>query len=804
MWNNYFKIAFRNLWRNKIFSLLNILGLSLGITSALLLYFFIHFELSMDNFHSKKDRIFRLTEEIEWQDNYLHFGMNSGLLAPQLKKDFPEVKAFTRLQFTGNELFHYKNKKLYIDNTVYVDSTFFDVFSFELKEGDKQTCITEPNSVILTEETAQKIFGTSEGVIGNTIKINNKFNVKVTAIAQNPPKNSSLEFNALFSMSTPLDGFIIDDWGSFGNLFSFVLLKEGQDARKLAAKATPHIKNILMKESWDTQRPEEVKYTLHLQAVTEMHLYSGDIMMGGGGDINQVYILIFITIFILVIASINYINLSTARAVHRAKEVGVRKVLGSHKKQLILQFMVESFIIVNFAFILSLAAAEMLNPLFEQLLNKTIGFSYFENPSFFLIIILTILSLTFLSGLYPAFVLSSFRPVQVLKGKFTHNIQATFLRKGLVIFQFAISMVFIISTWLFYTQLNFMKAKDLGLDKSKIVSISVGNPDFDNKKINEIKKALGKNANISLLSSASNNIGQYSVSQSTIRTNMNDEEVNLQIQHFAVDANFQKIFDIELKSGRFFSEKYATDSAKYVVINETLAKKIGGVDAAIGKKVEYHNREEPYEVVGVVKDFHLLSLKEPIKPLLMFLEKERMYQIYAKVNPKANPQEVMKELQKIYEKFDKTYPFTADFVEQNYLEHYVRQERQSKVFLIFTGLAIFIACLGLFGLASYTVQQKTKEIGIRKVLGASIQNILFIVSKDFMLLIGIASIIALPLAFYFMSNFLNDFAYKIGLLANWYIFLIAIFVALFIAGVTILTQALRATRVNPIEVLKDE
>lgn len=802
MLKNYLKIAFRNLWRQKTFSLLNLLGLCLGITAALVLFFYIQFELSYESFHEKKDRIFRVTEEFAWAGNYIHFPMNSGLLGPRLEKDLPPIEWATRIRHYSGQLVNQGNKKLYLEQSYFVDSSFLKVFTYPLKTGNPNNCLKNPNSAVLTIKTAEKIFGTTENIMGKTFKLENRYTMKVTGLMQEIPDNTELTADAFFSISSldPKEA-MLDSWGSFSNLSTFVLLEKNVDKDEFEKQAEAHMTAVLTKEDWDN--PEELTYGFHLQPITEMRLYSDHLTIGGEGmNIRQIYVLSFVALFILLIASINYINLTTARAVHRAKEVGVRKVLGSYKQQLMGQFLTESTLIVLSAFLISLALVEFLMPLFAQLLDEPIKVSYRENMTALGMMLLGVLVLSLLSGLYPAFILASFQPVKVLKGKFAHSKTAIWLRKGLVVFQFAISMIFIISTWLFYQQLNFMKDQDLGLDKTQIINLSISNEDIIPKS-NLIQDKLLENPKVVSVTSSNTQIGHRDLSQSTINFILNDEKQNIQVRTLAVDADYLEVMQLTLKEGHFFDKKFKSESEQSVVINETLAQKLGGVEKAIGVKLEANRDNNPYKVIGVVKDFHLQSLHDKIRPSVIFYDQDSLHQIYVRYQAE-NPDEMLTAVKSVYESFDQLYPVEVEFVDESYARRYRTDERQSQLFLIFTGLTILIACLGLFGLAAYTVQQKTKEIGIRKVLGASVSQILTFTSKDFMILIGISSVIAMPLAFAFMQNWLTDFAYQIELLANWHIFGLAVLVAFLVALLTILTQAFRATQVNPIEVLKDE
>lgn len=797
MLKNYFKTAFRNLVRNKTYSLINLLGLSIGITCAALLYLYVQDELNYDKHHSNADRIYRYTSEWRFKGNESRDANTSGKLASGLKQQFPEIEQALRVQKKGEQMLEYNKKYVSIRDLHYVDSTYFKLFDHKFIEGSPVVALYNPNQVVLTQSTAKKIFGTSKNAVGKTIKLNSRHEIIVSGVIEDITENTHLPANGFISIATlDKDEAILDKWNSYGNCTTYLLLSQGTAASQLEEKITKWYRKHIVLDLWKEPTMVDIAY---LQPLSDIHLKSQ--YMDGEkyrGDIKQVNAAILVALFVLLIAAINYINLATSRSMHRAKEVGIRKVMGSYRKQLIGQFLAESFLVVLMAIVFSLSLVEMLLPAFNKLAHKELFMSY-GSLGFWVLLGLLIVGMGLLSGFYPAFILSSFKPVQVLKGKMIRQKGSVRLRKSLVVFQFSISIVFIISTLVVYQQLSFMRNQNLGFTKERVIDFYL--PKSLRQKVPEIKQAFLRNANIPIATATSTAIGRNDNSTSTVGFNVNNGRKEIQTQWVSVDEDYLKTLQLKMKKGRWFSKKYKSDKKRYVVINETLAKRIGAKNV-LGLDAYWKENEKPYKVLGVVKDFHLRSLHVAVNPMIIFLQDQNDFRhLYLKVNGK-HLKSAMNFAKDVHEKYEKKHAFNASFLDQYFDQQYRRDERQGNIFMIFSGMAIFIACLGLLGLAAFTVQQRTKEMGIRKVLGASASNIIWLIAKNFLLLIGIASVFAFPVAYFTMKNWLQSFAYQTSI--HWSIFVVVSFAAVAIAMLTIGWQTFKATTVNPVKVLKDE
>lgn len=792
MLRNYFKTAFRNLKRNRVYSLINLLGLSVGITCALLLYLYIKDEMNYDQHHSQADRIYRYTTQWDFAGENSRESNSSGKLAAALKQQFPEIAHVLRVQVQGRQLVEHNQKFFNFYDFYYVDSTCFQFFDHQFIEGSMQRALTKPNQVVLTEAIAQKIFGKIRGIVGKTFLLNDRHTVTVTGVIKDAKKNMHLDVKAYVSITTlDKDEARLDAWNNYGNCTTYLMLKPHTSANSLAIKATRWYQKAVVQD-------EKVKTQAFLQPLKEIHLYSRHIEgEEHRGNIQQVYAIILIVVFVLLIAAINYINLSTSRSLHRAKEVGIRKVMGSYRFQLIGQFLSESFLMVLTALIVSLSLAELVLPAFNMLVNKELYIQY-QSTQFWLLLTGVIGLMGLLSGFYPAFVLSSFRPVQVLKGKMIRQPGSVRLRKTLVVFQFTISIVFIIGTLIVYQQLNFMRKQDLGFTKAQVIDFRL--PKSLAKKAPHLKQTLLQNTNITHVTATSTTLGRQDVVSTTFLFFNDKEEKEVQGQLISVDEDYHQTLQMKLIQGRWFSKKYKSDADEYVIINETMAKRIGGKNIR-GLKMKWRNREKSYKILGVINDFHQRSLHVSVNPMVLFLNQGEPQHFYIKA--KGNQlKSTMAYIKTLHEQYEKKRAFSALFLDQYFDRQYRKDARQGKIFLIFSGMAIFIACLGLLGLAAFMVQQRTKEMGIRKVLGASAANIIWLISRNFIMLIGLASLLAFPIAYYSMKSWLQSFAYQTSI--HWSVFVLVSVVAILIAMLTISWQALKAASVNPVKVLKDE
>lgn len=793
MFKNYLKIAFRNLAKTKGFSSINIMGLAVGMTACFLIFLYVQFELSYDSFHEKGDRIYRVVADIKTPTEVIVNSRPAWAVPQNMKSEFPEVDAAVRIA-QDRVLVRKGDIKINEENAAWVDSSFFRVFNFKLLKGDPTTALREQFTTVLSETASRKFFGNKDP-IGETLLISDDgFPTKVTGLMKDMPENAQFRADMLISMTTQTQNLArgVDSmWGGYWPL-AYVMLKPDADAKALEAK----LPAFLERRNGTEMKQSQMFPTLFLEPLKDVYLHStrdGE----KKGNIVNVYIFSVVAIFILLIACINFVNLTTARAAERAKEVGIRKVVGADKDQLTRQFVGESVIITLIAFLFSLLFSSLLLPFFNQLAGKTISTGIFDNISYVLILLLAAIGIGLLAGLYPALVLSSFKPVVVLKGKFSTGTRGIFLRKALVVSQFTVSIGLIIATIIVYDQMVFMRNQELGFNKDQVMVVDT----YRDKGKDAFKQALKEIPAVKSVSLASSVPGGgNSIAYSQIRNVKGDMQVaNLDV--YFVDFDYIDQYKIKTVAGRTFSKEYGTDTSKAMVLNEAAVKMFGysSPEQAIGKTFKQWGREG--EIIGVVKDFHFQSLQQPIKPLSMRIEPGNTDLVSINVAA-ANLPATIAAVEKRWKEVVPTRPFSYFFMDEFFDRQYRADERFGKLFLNFAILAIFISCLGLLGLASYSTLQRTKEIGIRKVLGASTSNIVNLLSRDFLKLIALSAFIAFPIAWFMMSRWLQDFAYRIGL--SWSTFLLAGALATFIALLTISFQAMRAALSNPVKTLRTE
>ncbi len=793
MLKNYFKIAFRNLWRHRVFSLINILGLTVGMTACFLIFLYVRFELSYDKFHSKGDRIYRIVCDIKTPTEIMHPGGPSWAVGPHLVGGFPQVEAAVRT--TDDELLVRKgNVKFQEKNSLWADSSFFKVFDFKLIKGNPKTALNEPLSIVFSESAVKKYFGDKDPIGQTVLLTGDGFTAKITGVMKDIPENSMIKADMIVSMNTltrKLNPGLDDQWGNYGNR-TYVLLRPGANA----AAFEKQIPAFLEKMNGTEMKQLNMYPTLILEKFRDAYLRS-DRNDSNSGSIKNVYIFSIIAVFILLIACFNFINLTTARSAERAKEVGIRKVVGAGRQQLTRQFIGESVLICMIAFILTIAVAASLLPSFNQLAGKTLSRGVFDNMSFIGILFLASIGIGVLAGIYPALVLSSFKPVTVLKGRFTTGTKGILLRKGLVISQFTISIALIIATIIVYLQMSFMRNQDLGFNKDQMMVInSNGDPARD-----AFMHAVSSLPNVKSVSMSSSvpgggNMGAYS----KIQNAKGDMQIaNLDL--YFVDFDYLKQFDIKMVAGRSFSRDFMTDTTHAMILNEAAVKMFSyrSPQDAVGRDFNQWGREG--KIIGVMKDFHFKSLQEVIKPLSMRIEPNGCSLISIKVSGNNLPGTISS-IENKWNSLIPARPFSYFFLDEYFDKQYRSEQRFGKLFLNFAILAIIISCLGLLGLASYSTMQRTREIGIRKVLGASVGNIVNLLSKDFLRLVGIAVIIASPIAYFSMHKWLLDFAYRIPI--SWWIFVIAAVTATLIAIITVSFQAIKAAVSNPVKSLRSE
>ncbi len=793
MLKNYFKIAFRNLWRHRVFSFINIMGLTVGMTACFLIFLYVRFELSYDSFHSKADRIYRVVSDIKTPTEVIKAGGPAWAVGAHISQDFPQIEAAVRI--TGDELLIRKgNIKFQETNSLYADSAFFRMFDFKLLKGNPKTALNEPLSIVFSEAAAKKYFGNADPIGQTVLLTGDGLTAKVTGVMKDIPENSQIKADMLVSMSTLTRKFnpgLDDQWGNYGNA-TYILVKPGTHVASLQAQFPA----FLERRNGTEMKKLNMYPSLILEPLKDVYLRS---TRDGSkiGNINNVYIFSLVAAFILLIACFNFINLTTARSAERAREVGIRKVVGAAKGQLISQFIGESVLLCVIAFMLTLGAAALLLPGFNYLAGKTISTSIFENMHFILILFLASIGIGLLAGVYPALVLSSFKPVTVLKGRFATGTKGILLRKGLVVAQFTISIALIIATIIVYNQMNYMRRQDLGFKKDQMMVI---NTNFDPAK-ETFRNAVASLPNVKSVAMSSSvpgsgNPGAYS----EIENKKGDLQIaNLDL--YFVDFDYIPQYKIKMVAGRAFSRDFQTDTTQSMILNEAAVKMFGysSPQQAVGRRFKQWGREG--KIIGVMKDFHFRSLQEAIKPLSMRIEPRGCNLVSINVSTQNLPKTIAA-IENKWNSLIPARPFSYFFLDEFFDKQYRTEERFGKLFLNFAILAIIISCLGLLGLASYSTMQRTREIGIRKVLGATVPNIVNLLSKDFLKLVAIAIIIASPIAWFAMHSWLQDFAYRIQI--GWWIFLIAAVVAALIALITVSFQAIKAAIANPVKSLRVE
>jgi putative ABC transport system permease protein len=791
MLKNYFKIAFRNLWRHRTFSFINIMGLTVGLTAFFLIFLYVKFEVSYDSFNSKADRIYRVVADLKTPSEIMHTSGPAWAVAPNVKGEFAEVEDFVRV--TGANLLVRKGDiKFQEENGVFADSAFFKIFDYKLLKGDKRTALTEPFSIVFTETAAKKYFGNTNPV-GQSLLLTGDANpAKVTGIIEDMPENSQIKADMIVSMSTRSQKSNLDSqWGSYGNR-TYLLLKPQTNALALQAKFPA----FLEKRNGSEMKRMQMFPTLLLMKLRDVYLHS---TRDGSktGNSNNVYIFSIIAIFILVIACINFVNLTTARSAERAKEVGIRKVVGAGRTQLARQFVGESVLICIIAFAVAVLSSFLLLPLFSQLSGKVISTGIFEHPLYLATLFLIAVCIGILAGIYPALVLSSFQPVKVLKGRFATGTKGTLLRKGLVVAQFTISIALIIGTIVVYSQMKYMRKQDLGFNKDQKLIIDT-HGDSGKETLKQAISNLPDVVSTSLAGSVpgGGNPGAYS----QIENKKGDMQIaNLDL--YFSDFDYLPQYKIKMVAGRAFSKEFGTDSTKAMIINETAVKVFGysSPQEIIGKKFDQWGHKGT--IIGVTEDFHFRSLQQVIKPLSMRIEPENCDLISVNIAASNIPATIAS-IESKWKAIIPTRPFSYFFLDEFFDKQYRSEIRFGKLFLNFALLAIFISCLGLLGLASYSTMQRTKEIGIRKVMGASVGGIVNLLSKDFLVLILISFLIAAPLAGLGMHSWLKDFAYRIDI--SWWVFVLAGLLSVIIALATISFQAIKAALGNPVKSLRTE
>ncbi len=797
MLKNYFTIALRNLWRKRTYAFINITGLAVGLTCCFLLFLYVHFESSYDQFHQKANRIYRVVGDLHSSTETLHWYATPGPLGRAIKTEFPQVQEISRV-ITGNILVRKGNFKFQETHSLWADSSLFSVFDFPLIYGDPHSALKEPNSIVFSESAATKYFGHSNPIGQHLLLTSLGLPCIVTGVMKDIPENSHLKADMLVSSSTyaaSLQPGVEQDWGSY--LYStYLLLKPQSDPGSNAAAIQSKLPALVKKYEGEELQKKNTTYNLSLEPLKSIYLHSS---YGAPvrGNLDNVHIMTIIAIFLLLIAAVNFINLSTARSVERAKEVGIRKSAGAKRIQLIGQFLIESILIALISFFLALAGTHFLLPLFNQLAGKTISIT---NP---LGLLALALGIGTLAGIYPALVLSAFKPVIVLKGNFASGSKGALLRKSLVIAQYTISIVLIVSTLVVYSQLHFMQQQPLGFNKDQVLIIAnVTDKNGFKNAITDIPAVHSSTLSSSVPGRSYNSEGNDV--WPTDAENSKGAFQRIDPAFYNVDADFIPLYQIPLLAGRNFYKDNRNDSAN-VILNKTAALSLGysagTLQQLIGRRLQGQGDKTFSTVIGIVDDFHFHSLRESIQPLC--LQTGQSYNQYLSI--KISTGDLTSTLDALGKKWEKTVPsrpFSYFFLNEDFNSQYKSEERFGTLFLCFSALALFITSLGLLGLSAYSTLQRTREIGIRKVLGASVSGIVGLLSGDFVKLIIMAFVIACPLSWFAMHQWLQNFAYHTS--PNVTHFMLAGFAALFIALVTIGFQTIKAALANPVKSLRSE
>lgn len=786
MIKNYLTIAFRNIFRNKLFSFVNILGLAFGMCSALVIFLWVNDELLVDKFHTDVDRIYRVMENQHYSDGRLFtFASTPGPMAPYIKDKYPEIEKASRFTWEVNNLFNYDDKSFY-EGGRYADQDFLEIFSFELIAGDRKTALKDKNAIVISKAMAEKYFG-KEDAIGKILMMNKTIPFTVTGVLGSIPKNSSLQFEYLLPFQYFFDEnkSWIDEWGN-NNIRTYLMLRADADVANLSSKLKDEIK----------LHNEDSNVELFIQPFGDAYLY-GDFENGvqSGGRIEYVKIFFIVAVFVLIIACINFMNLSTAQATKRAKEVGLRKVIGAMPRQLFRQFMGESFITVVISAVLAVLYLILLLPFFNEITGKALGLNLLD-VRIVTIFIVIVLFTAFLAGSYPAIFISEFKPVQVLKGQLKSGNRAAVFRKALVTIQFSLSIILIISTVVVFRQMQFMQNRDIGFERNNVLYAWM---DGDiSKNLETVHNRLLTSPGIEGVTATSQLPIDIGNSTSNLQWEGKDPDANILFSILSVDQDFIQTMKMEMAEGRPFDRNLVTDTANYIV-NQKAAEKFGFKDAVAGQELTLWGQKG--KIIGVVKDFNFGSLHNPIEPLVLRVPRDDYYCLMIRVKPNET-EAAIKSMQGIWKEYAPGYPFKYSFLNQDWEEFYKAEGQRGKVFNALAILSIFISCLGLFGLSAFSAERRTKELGIRKVLGASVPGLVQLMNKEFGTLVILSALIGCPAGWYLMDKWLDHYAYhiEVGVIT----LVVAASVCLLIAVLTVSYHSLRVASTNPAKSLRYE
>ncbi|MGF7081877.1 ABC transporter permease [Mucilaginibacter sp. UYCu711] len=799
MLKNYFKVAWRNIEKQKAFSFINIFGLAVGIAAFWLITLYVTDEWSYDRYNTKADRIFRVVQHGQWNGGKFDLAVTSPPYAPTLKADFAQVEEAVRINAEGGGSIVYHDKKIGEGAMLFTDAGFFKIFTHQFLQGDANTALQKPQSIVLTKTLAQNIFGDAGKALNQTIQVDGTATM-VTGIIADVPANSHFSFKALRSMP-PADTGYGGSWGN-SSLYTYVLLKNPGDNKRIEAMGGDFFNRHMKAELGP------MKFSLQLQPLTDIHLRSNlSYEIGANGNITYVYVFGITALLILIIAIINYVNLTTARSSVRIKEVGVRKVIGSDRQQLMVLFFAECILLTFIATIIAIVIIQAALPYFNQLSGKTLILLQFGTIKTIIIFAAFALLTGVLSGIYPALFLSGFKTIPAMKGQLGNQLSTIIFRKSLVTFQFVITIVLISGSFIIYKQLNYFLNKDLGFNKAQTLTFHINNRGVRGR-TDALKQLLLQNPNIESAGIAGNPIGNNNIGGGDFNLGPDGKATagSKIVENLTIDADFIPTLQIKMAAGRNFSAGNLTDVKDAIIVNETLVKELGWTNA-VGRRVRTGVDEKgniiTQTIVGVVKDFNTYSLQHKISPMVLNMpatagDKDNLYIRVSRGNMQAS----LNYITQVFGKFDNENKPEFHFLDQNFAAQYQTEQKQGTILLVFTILAISIACLGLFGLVTFTAEQRVKEIGIRKTLGASVASIVQLLSTDLMRLVIIAMLIACPIAWLAMDKWLQGFAYKIDI--SWWVFLLAGSAAALVALATISIQSIKAALANPVKSLKGE
>ena len=785
MFKNYLKVAFRNIKRHKGYSFINITGLAIGMACCLLISLWVLDELSFNRFHIHTDQLYRVEFDQNYSGKLFHVTVSPYPMARALEAEIPEIEHAVRSTSMGELLVRYEDKLLYQDGIRAVDPAFLEIFTFPLVKGDSRTALNDPDSMVVSEELAEKYFG-NEDPLGKTLTINTRHTFRITGVMQDVPKNSDFQFNMLLSFKFLEDlGLTNESWDS-NNIPTYIKLRGDASAAQVTAKITAL-----------NERQRDIEdLTFSLMPLTHIHLYSHFGFDTGPRASQYVYIFSVIALFVLLIACINFMNLSTARSAKRAKEVGIRKVVGALRGEITRQFYGESLLFTLISLMIALGIVVAALPFFNSLTGKHISLNLLGYGELLGGLAGVALLTGLVSGSYPALFLGSFQPIRTLRGKLQSGPGSTLFRRALVVVQFTLSISLIIGTGVVYSQLNFLKSKKLGYEKEHTVYLPMRG--VDRSLYGQLKSELQRNPALLGVSGARHRPSAVGSNTDSALWEGRDPEIDVSTFMTQVDYDFFETMGIKLAEGRSFSREFSTDRESAYIINEELVK-VMGVDSAVNMRFGFGNTDG--QVIGVVKNYHFLSLKRNIEPLVITLNPDSVNFVMIRLSSQDIPSSLTF-VEETWKRVVPNFPFEFHFLNEDFEALYRTEERMGDILKYFAGLAVFIACLGLLGLASFAAEQRTKEIGIRKVLGASSPQITFLIYKEFILLLGVSNLVAWPVSYLVMHRWLQDFAYRTGI--SVFIFILAALAAVLSAFLTVGFQALKASRADPVKALRFE